>query len=92
MGRVIPLRNQCTGACEQAMGCDCHPTAGTYAPPAAPDQPLQTMPGDLGEHHTAPKGTCWICALTWIVAGMAAAAFVMFVGNVLTDLGKRLLP
>lgn len=84
MGRVIEFsRDTDHGQLTTAVGDTPHITA---------DVPLQTMPGDLSEHHTAPKGTCWICALTWIVAGMAAAAFVMFVGNVLTDLGKRLLP
>jgi hypothetical protein len=80
MGRVIHLRNQCTGACEQAMGCDCHPTAGNYAPPAAPDQPLQTMPGDLGEHHE-PPATRWTHPATMLVLAAIALALIASVIN-----------
>ena len=57
MGAIVRIHQpaQCTGACEQAMGCDCHPTAGRYPAPAAPDQPLRSGWGDLSEHHRPPR-------------------------------------
>lgn len=84
MGRVIHLNTtpQCTGTCETLMtGCDCHPTSATSrypAAPAAPDQPLITQSGDLGEHHEKPEGVCWTCAAVCLIAFGLAAGMLWF--------------
>jgi hypothetical protein len=82
MGRVINLHQpaQCTGACETAMGCECHPSAGRYPAPAAPDQPLQTMPGDLGEHHEPPS-TRWTHPATMFALAAIVVALIASVIN-----------
>jgi hypothetical protein len=70
--------NNCTGACETGMGCNCHPA--TYRAPAkAPDQPLVTESGDLSEWEE-PQEPSWthaaaIIALVFL-SGAASGAII----------------
>jgi hypothetical protein len=84
MGRVIQFdQNTDNGPLTTAVGDTPHITA---------DQSFHSMPGDLHETTAPIPGTCWICAVTWVLAGLFIGCVLMFVGNLLVDIAKRMVP
>mgnify|MGYP000243345761 CR=1 FL=1 len=89
------MRARCSAAgqtCKNSIaGCTCHELSA-YQPVSAPDQPpLETMPGDLSEHHTDP-GRSYLPLTVWTLA--LAATLVLF-GWVLSEVAhgiRRMWP
>ena len=69
---------QCTGACETGMGCNCHPAVWRRNAVPQPDQPLVTEPGDLSEFETDP-GRSNLHAAQMLIVGSLALVVLGFV-------------